>query len=105
MEQSKINHFKEKLEEELKVFESELAGVGRKNIIDSHVDWEGRPADFDTDTADESELGDRIEEYEENTAVVKNLEIRYNEVKDALDRIAAGKYGVCHISGELIEED
>lgn len=105
MEQSKIKHFKEKLEEELKVLESGLEGVGHKNITDSHVDWEGKPADFDTNTADESELGDRIEEYEENTAIVKNLEIRYNEVKAALDRIEAGTYGLCQVGGEVIEED
>lgn len=99
-----INYFKNKLEEELSLVEKELENVGRKNP-DNAKDWEAEPADFDTDTADDSETADKIEEYEENTAVLKELEIRYNDIKDALRKIEEGKYGICEIGGEPIEED
>lgn len=99
-----IDFFREKLEEELSLVEKELEEVGHKNP-DNKNDWEAEPANFDTDNADESERADRMEEYEENTAVLKELEIRYNDIKDALAKIENGKYGICEISAEPIEED
>jgi RNA polymerase-binding transcription factor DksA len=99
-----IEYFKEKLEEELLLVEKELNSIGRKNP-DNKNDWEAEPADFDSDSADENETADKMEEYEENTAVLKDLEIRYNNIKDALTKIEEDKYGICEISGQLIEED
>lgn len=96
------NHFKEKLEEELKTLEIELASVGRKNP-DNAKDWEAQVTDLTPDTAEESEVADYMEELEGNTAILKQLEIRYNEVKHALQKIADGKYGICEVSGEPIE--
>lgn len=84
--------------------ERELNEVGRKNP-DNKADWEAEPADMGEDSADENETADKIEEYEENTAVLKELEIRYNDIKDALAKIEKGAYGVCEIGGEPIEED
>lgn len=97
-------YFKEKLEEELLLIEKELNDVGHKNP-DNKNDWEAKPADFDTNNADENETADKMEEYEENTAVLKELEIRYNDIKDALKKIGGGKYGLCEICGEPIEEE
>ncbi len=57
------------------------------------------------DSADSNEVADNIEEFEENTAVLKELEIRYNDIKDALDKIEKNKYGICEVSGEEIEEE
>lgn len=96
--------FKEKLEEELFLIERELNEVGRKNP-DNEMDWEAEPADLGGDHADDSEIADKIEEYEENTAVLKDLEIRYNDIKDALNKIEEGKYGICEVCGVQIEED
>lgn len=99
-----IQFFKSKLEDELKTLEKELSSVGRKNP-DNPADWEAKPADITPDTADETELADSIEEFETNTAILKELEIRYNEVKEALARIEKGTYGVCETDGEKIEEE
>jgi RNA polymerase-binding transcription factor DksA len=96
--------FKEKLEQELSLVERELNGVGRRNP-DNRADWEAEPSDFDTDSADPNETADGIEEFEGNTAVLKELEIRYNDIKDALKKIDEGKYGICEVGGESIEED
>lgn len=100
-----INFFKEKLEEELFLVEEELKKVGRKNP-DNRLDWEATPpGNFETDNADESETADKIEEYEENTAVLKELEARYNDVKNALTKIGEGKYGSCEVCQAPIEEE
>ncbi len=99
-----INYFKEKLTAELAQVEADLSRVGRRNP-DNAEDWEGKLADFDTDNADESEAADKIEEYEGNTAVVKELEIRYNDIKLALDKIDGGNYGMCEVCGAPIESD
>jgi len=99
-----INYFKEKLEEELVLVEKELNEIGRRNP-DNKSDWEAEPADMNADSADSNETADNIEEFEGNTAVLKELEIRYNDVKDALTKIEEGKYGICEISAEPIEEE
>ncbi len=98
-----IKYFKDKLETELSLIEKELNEVGRKNP-DVKGDWEAEPSD-DTDSADPNEAADKIEEYEGNTAVLKELEIRYNDIKDALTKIEKGTYGFCEVSGEPIEKD
>jgi len=97
-------YFKEKLEEELAMVEKELEEVGRKNP-DNKADWEAEPADMDTSTADPNEEADKFEEYENNTAVLKELEIRYNDIKDALKKIEEGKYGLCEVCQNPIEEE
>jgi DnaK suppressor protein len=98
------NYFKDKLSEELILIEKELNDVGRINP-DNKLDWEAEPTDIDADKADSDETADKIEEFEENTALLKELEIRYNDVKDALAKIEKGEYGICEIGGEPIEED
>lgn len=99
-----IPHFKQRLEEELKKLEEELSSVGRKNP-DNPKDWEAKPADFDATDPDSNIVADSIEEFEENAAILKQLEIRYNEIKGALERIEKGTYGICEISGQPIEEE
>ncbi len=96
--------FKQKLETEKKLLEDELKSVGRRNPANPK-DWEAKPADLDVDPADQNEVADMIEEFENNAAIVKQLEIQYNEVLEALKRITEGKYGICEISGEPIEEE
>jgi RNA polymerase-binding transcription factor DksA len=99
-----IDYFKKNLEEELALVEKELEKLGRRNP-DNKNDWEAEPADDDIDTADSNEVADKFEDYEENAAVLKELEIRYNDVKDALQKMKNDDYGTCEIGGELIEEE
>ena len=60
---------------------------------------------MDIQQADPNERADAIEEYETNVGVLKEIEVRYNDVKDALAKIEKGAFGTCEISGEIIEED
>lgn len=106
MTTEQIQNFKKKLEAEKKLLESELKSVGRVNP-ENPADWEPTPAkNQDIDAADENELGDKFEVYEGNAAILKPLEIRYNNVKKALHKIAAGKgFGICEVCGKEIEMD
>ena len=98
-----IIHYKKALEKELGVLEGELQTVGRKNP-DNPKDWEPTPTELNTLQSDEEEVADNIETFEENTAILKELEIRYNEVKSALERIAKNTFGKCSVCGKEIEE-
>ncbi|MCR4311340.1 MAG: hypothetical protein NUV54_02115 [Candidatus Taylorbacteria bacterium] len=95
-------HFKEKLSEELALVEKELQSIGQKNPSNPD-DWEAKPDVMDTLASDSNEVADSIESYEENTAILKQLEIRFNEIKRAIERLEAGTYGLCEIDQAPIE--
>ncbi len=97
-------HFKNALEKELSTLETELSSVGRKNP-DNPSDWEATESDNITPDADEADVADSMESYENNRGILNGLEIRLNEVKNALQKIEEGKYGICEVCGEEIEQD
>ena len=99
-----IEHFKKKLEAEEKLLEKELEAVGRRNP-DNLSDWEATPADKDVSRADENTVADGIEDYEENVAIVDTLETRYQDLKNALDKIKNGTYGLCQVCGEEMDAE
>lgn len=93
---------KNRLLEEKTQLEAELASIGRVNP-DNPADWEAVPQEGET--ADINVQADQIEEYEGNTAVLKQLETRHNDVLSALKKIEEGTYGACEICGAPIEEE
>lgn len=95
---------RERIEKELADVTAELKGIGRVNP-DNPGDWEATPEKMDIDNADSNVVADKFEEYEANTAMLKQLEIRYNELKDALGRIDDGTYGTCSVCGKSIEPE
>ncbi|TAL58037.1 MAG: hypothetical protein EPN84_13350 [Legionella sp.] len=95
--------YKARLEEEKTRLEAELSTLGRRNPSNP-ADWEALPQETGQES-DPNDAADLIEGFEENTAILKDLEIRYNSVLSALTRIDAGTYGVCEEGGEAIEED
>ncbi|OHA17944.1 MAG: hypothetical protein A2664_01165 [Candidatus Taylorbacteria bacterium RIFCSPHIGHO2_01_FULL_46_22b] len=90
------------LEAELKKVEGELRSVGRVNPTNPK-DWEAMPDKMDIITADPNEVADSIESYEENTGILKQLEIRLNEIKAALEGMKTGIYGTCSVCGKPID--
>lgn len=98
------NHFKSKLEAELKLIESELKEVARKNPTNSN-DWEPVETDLNADTADIDEVADEVENFNTNESILSKLEPKYNDIKLALEKIEAGTYGTCEVSGEPIPEE
>lgn len=99
-----LGTFKTLLESELQTLESELEAIGRRKP-NNPEDWEAEAPTGDVQPGDYSEQADKIEGFEENTAILKELEIRYNNVRHALKKIANGSYGACEISDEPIEPE
>lgn len=95
--------YRARLEEEKGTLEGELQSVGRRNPSNAN-DWEAVPQEVGQE-ADPNDRADLIAHFEDNTAILKDLEIRYNDVLAALARIDDGSYGTCEVGGEAIEED
>lgn len=100
----KNEKYKKLLEAEKSKLLKELKTIGRKNPSNP-ADWEATPTNLDSDSADENETADTIEEFEENSAILKQLEIQLNNVETALKEIKADTYGKCLVCGNEIPED
>lgn len=98
-----IEQNKNKLEEEKKLLESELAGLGR--VDKTTGEWEATPEEQTAPEADENDMADRSEDYEERSSVMSTLETRLEDIDHALQAIETGTYGVCEVCGNPIEED
>lgn len=95
--------FKKKLEEEFTLLETELKSIGRVNP-DNAKDWEARSTMTEIEPNDEEEVADKLESYRNNNEILSELEIRYNEVKKALEKINSDKdYGLCEVCNEPID--
>lgn len=99
-----VQPFKDALLKELSLLEKELSSVGTRNP-NNPKDWIAKKGDLDTSSADRNESADQLEQYEENTGILVDLEIRYNNVKRALKKIKEGTYGICEIAKHPIEKD
>lgn len=88
------------LEEEREKLEKELAAHGKP--ASAPGDWSGSSTNIETDHADPNAVADQIEEFVTNTGLVETLEARHRNVVRALEKIEAGTYGICEVSGEPI---
>ena len=66
-------------------------------------DWVAKP-EANTGEADPNVEADVVEDWNERRATVNELETRYQNIKRALKKIEDGTYGICEVSGELIDE-
>jgi len=98
----KTEQLRKKLEEEKVKLESEMSGIGRRNPRVSD-DWEPVPTEIgvESDLADQADV---ILSHESNSAILADLEARYDTVLSALLRIEHKKYGTCEVCGNDIEE-
>lgn len=99
-----IEHYKELLLAEKKRLLEELPSVGRINP-ENPDDWEGTAGDAEADTEDDNLLADKLEEFEERSAVEMELESQLILVNKALEKIEKGAFGICTAGGEEIEAD
>jgi RNA polymerase-binding transcription factor DksA len=104
MSEIDTNKFKNLLLAEKEKLENELSSIGRRNP-ENPDDWEALPTDAQTDSADLNDFADNIEDFETNTAILKQLETQLVDVTDALEKIENGNYGICEKSGKQIELD
>lgn len=99
-----IEHYKDLLLAEKKRLLEELPSVGRINP-ENPDDWEGTSGEGETETEDDNILADKLEEFEERSAIEVELESQLILVKNALERIDKGTFGICKVGGEEIEAD
>ena len=104
MNKKSLEQFKKKLLAEKTELEKQLSSIGRRNPSVSG-NWEATTGDMEVDSADENEVADKLEELEENTGIVNQLDKQLTDVASALERIEKGTYGTCEICGKPIEEE
>jgi len=104
MNKKDLEHFGKQLNKEKAVLEMELKTLGH---TDSKIagGWEAGPSKMDVDNADENELADKIEDFEESSAILEQLETQLTSVNTALNKIEEGTYGICSTCNEAIEKD
>ena len=68
-------------------------------------DWVLKIREDDGFHADMNEEASDIGDAARDLGVMSALEVRMQNVSDALDRIDSGEYGACEVCGEEIEED
>ena len=100
-----MEKYKVKLEEEMKLLEEELAAIGKEDAETG--DWEATPESEEKsqDVEDDGDMAERAEDYEERSSALGVLELRLNDIKKALAKIEEGKFGICEICGNKIEEE
>ena len=103
MDQSKLDTFKAKLEEEKGILLEELNEIGQQDP-QNPANWDPKGSDVNEREQDPNKRADNIENFEAVNAIITQLEYRLNEVNDALARMEEGTYGICEVSGETIEE-
>jgi len=98
----KTEQSKKKLEAEKKKLESEMGTVGRKNLA-VPGDWEAIPSEIgmESDLADQADV---VMSRESNSAILADLEARYDTVLAALERIEKRTFGKCEVCGKEIGE-
>lgn len=96
------DQFKSRLEEEKAKLEAEMASVGRRNP-GVPGDWEPVPSETGVE-ADLADQADVVMSRESNTAILADLEARYDTVLAALSQIEKKTYGKCSVCGKDIEE-
>lgn len=99
-----IQKYKKILEEERAVLEAELQKIGVRNPSNPS-DWVAAKGSDEAFGADRNDNADIFEEMQDANATISKLEVRFDEVNRALEKIDAGTFGVCEISGNEIEAD
>ncbi len=90
------------MEKEKKEIERMLEGFARKNK-DVKGDWDTKFPDFSAKGALDEEA-DEVEEYTSLLPIEKTLEVKLQNIEDALEKIKKGKYGICELCGKKIGE-
>ena len=98
-----LEFFRKKLEEAKARLEGELGTIAHRNP-DAPEDWVVTPPDLNVARSDKNEAADQEEELENAASIEYNLESRLRDVNEALEKMRQGKYGICAVGGEPIDE-
>lgn len=97
--------FHDLLTKEKAEIERTLSSVGHKEGVGHVTAWEPSFPELNPSRAEQSEVADEYEEFDNRIGVETNLAGRLAEIDAALARIEAGTYGTCSVGGESISED
>ena len=100
MDAAKLAKIKTDLEAEKAKLESDL---GLFSKADSQISGNYR-SEFPEYGNDEDENANEVAEYSDRLSLEHTLEKQLRDVKQALDNIEKGKYGICKHCGKPIEE-
>lgn len=95
--------YKTRLEEEKKSLEAQLGTIAQPDT-QNPGEWEAMQKEVGQES-DPGDQAEQLDEYQENRAVVDELNPRYQDVLAALARIEDGTYGTCEVCGKEIEAD
>lgn len=95
--------YKQELENLLETITKDLQTIAVYE--DSTGDWIAKPEGTAVHEADANVSADIVEDWNERRATLQELETRYNNILRALQKIEAGTFGRCEISGHDIEPD
>lgn len=101
LNQQQLDEFRQKLTAEELRLEGELSTIGFKNPGVAG-EWTPTLDEAEQRSADPNDQADAFEDLEENTAIVSELEARLKDVREALQKIETGSYGICEKTGEEI---
>lgn len=87
------------LESEREQLEDELAEHGHKS---DDSDWTATATGFEEQEPDIIDSADRFEELATNVPIVEGAEKRLADVVHAIQKMEAGTYGICEVSGKEI---
>lgn len=92
------------LESEKDTLFQELSAIGSQNPITG--DWQAVPMETDGEAeSDYTDQADYVEDFESRSARLSEMEKKYKDVVEAIEKMDKGTYGVCEKSGEPIELD
>jgi DnaK suppressor protein len=102
MKKELIEKLKAQLESEKSQIQQELASFAKE---DKTLKYNWNTKRPETDNADMEEAAETTQEYDNLLSLEYSLELKLKDVDIALEKIAAGKYGVCEKCGKEIEEE
>jgi RNA polymerase-binding transcription factor DksA len=92
---------KEKLEKERDMLMEQLGDMGKLNPETG--EWEAIPEEMAQPEADQNDMADRFEDFEERSSMIKVLEPRLNNILRALKGINRESFGLCEVCKKDIE--
>jgi RNA polymerase-binding transcription factor DksA len=96
------NVYKVLLETERDEILGDLKGMAVKDPLSGEF---STVSDTSLTEADDSDLGDRNEGFEEASALTDTLAAHLKEIESALGKIESGSFGTCITCGNEIQED
>lgn len=92
---------KEKLEKERDLLIDQMKDIGKLNTDTG--EWDAIPEAVDRAEADQNDMADRFEEFEERSSMIRVLQTRLQNIMKAIKGISQQSFGKCEVCKKDIE--